>query len=101
MPTSATRTTLSITAATGMFKGSFVLTDLNPFTKNGIPQSLTRTVSFEGLIVPYRGIDANSPQGKRAYGSGFFVMPQMPTSVNETLSNSPILGGRVTITNKQ
>jgi|GEM_PF-6483172 len=99
MPTSTTRTTLSIIAATGMFKGSFVLTDLNPFTKNGIPQSLTRTVSFEGLIVPDRWINAGL--GKRGYGSGFFIMPQMPTSVTETLSNSPILGGRVTITTKQ
>jgi hypothetical protein len=96
MPFSSTRTTLSIAAATGVFKGSFELTDLNPFTKSGVPKSLTRIVKYQGLIVPKQGFNIERP-GRRAYGSGFFVMPQMPGSVTDTLSNTPILGGRVTI----
>ncbi len=81
---------LSITASTGLFSGSFKLTDSD--TTLAEPKPLTRTSAFSGYIVRDA---ANLRQG---YGS--FTLPKMPqNSVMPftTSSTSPILSGNVVL----
>jgi hypothetical protein len=83
-------TKLQINVRNGTFGGSFSITEPNLFTTNGASQELTRKVTFTGLLIP--GLDDNN-----SYGHGYFVMPQMPTQVGESLGATPILGGEVRI----
>lgn len=89
----------SVQTKTGLFKGDFELVDSNPHTVKGVPQTLKRKVSYQGLILPEWRMESEGdmlmPLKRRASGFGVFVLPQMPASVQETLSNTPILGGGV------
>jgi uncharacterized delta-60 repeat protein len=67
-----------LTAATGLFSGSFTL-----------PGTLARTAPYYGLVV--RDVTATSDQTK---GFGFFLLPSVP-GTGETLSTAPKLSGRM------
>ena len=69
---------LVITVATGVVTGHFTLLD----------DRLTRTVTYQGMIVPTLG------GGVKA--AGYFLLPQIPLT-GQTTATSPILSGQVTI----
>jgi hypothetical protein len=75
---SATKTTLKITAPSGLVGGSFSLVD----------GALTRSVTFSGMIIRYA--DGTTRAG------GYFLAPQIPVGA-ETIRTSPILSGKVAI----
>ncbi len=77
----------SIAGATGLFTGSFALTDtdLRPsFTK-----PLIRKVTFQGIMVKDHLGDK--------FGAGFFLLPELPEGT-ETPTTVPILGGEIELT---
>ena len=77
----------SIAGATGLFTGSFALTDadLRPnFTK-----PLIRKVTFQGIMVKDHLGDK--------FGAGFFLLPEQPEGT-ETPTTVPILGGEIELT---
>ncbi|MES2739043.1 MAG: putative Ig domain-containing protein [Verrucomicrobiota bacterium] len=77
----------SIAGATGLFTGSFALTDadLRPnFTK-----PLIRKVTFQGIMVKDHLGDE--------FGAGFFLLPERPEGT-ETPTTVPILGGEIELT---
>ncbi|MDZ4288755.1 MAG: putative Ig domain-containing protein, partial [Prosthecobacter sp.] len=80
------------TATTGVFKGTFVLSQPNPRTVAPLtPATVTRTVTFQGLII--KDLDGNYR------GYGYFLVAQLPN--NTTLvANTPILSGQVLLQKK-
>lgn len=71
--------------ATGVFKGSFALSDTD--TSTSANKLLKRTATFTGALVD---------DGTSIRGYGFFILAQMPTSdPKTTASNSPQLSGKV------
>ncbi|HAL72554.1 MAG TPA: hypothetical protein DCP71_12365 [Verrucomicrobiales bacterium] len=77
----------SIAGATGLFTGSFALTDadLRPnFTK-----PLIRKVTFQGIMVKDHLGDK--------FGAGFFLLPEQPEGT-ETPTTVPMLGGEIELT---
>ncbi len=79
-------TKLQVNVRNGSWNGSFAVIESNPFTKSGTPQNVTRNVQFQGILIPGRA-------GEKEYGHGYFLMPAMPSNVDETLATTPILGG--------
>lgn len=67
---------MKITASTGLFTGSFLLTD----TVSGKP--VTRTVNYAGIFLSHLN-----------KGLGYFTLPDL----NPSVATSPILSGRVTV----
>ncbi len=74
------KATLSINRASGAASGTFTLQEASP--------KLTRTVTWYGMIV--------RPASGTAKATGAFLLPQIPLS-GQTISNSPILSGKVVI----
>jgi hypothetical protein len=72
---------VTLNTSTGVFSGSFRLTDENP-EKPGT--SLTRTVNYQGLLVPHLQL-----------GAGYFLLPQLAAPPATKGSTSPILSGSV------
>ena len=70
---------LAITSSSGLFSGSFLLT--------GTPESLNRTVTYQGAII----YQASGPVAQ-----GWFLLPHLPIT-GQTLSTSPELSGKVSI----
>ena len=75
------KVTLSINKNTGVIGGSFTLSDNTP--------AFIRTVRYQGLIV--------RPSSGPSKAKGYFLLPQIP-GVGETKTSSPILSGKVSIT---
>lgn len=73
--------TVTLNTSTGTFSGSFKLTDENP-EKPGA--NLTRTVSYQGLLLPHM-----------QFGAGYFLLPQLAAPPATKGSTSPILSGSV------
>ena len=79
---SSTGTTLSFVPSTGTFSGGFTLTDTIP---NGAPPTVTRNVTFTGLIIGHRNVTKRNGDGAQV-GYGFFILPQLPSTGNFDLS---------------
>jgi len=79
------RLELRINPATGALQGSFRLQDQNPLN---LSQTLSREVTYSGLLVPSLGI-----------GVGHFQLPRLPQAgpPETTLSTSPMLSGQMVI----
>lgn len=71
-----------ITAATGAFTGGFSLSDPDPL---GGTKPIVRKVTFQGMLIKDSG---------NVKGVGFFTLPQLPAT-GQTITTSPIFGGRV------
>jgi subtilisin-like proprotein convertase family protein len=67
---------LTATASTGLFSGTFVLTDPNP-TNTSV--TVKRTSKFSGVFLPNEGV-----------GAGFFTLPALPGSGTGTCSGSAL-----------
>ena len=83
----ASKLRLSFYSPTGFFTGQFTFDDLLP---GSLTQRLQRTSTFRGMVVP--GFNR---------GEGFFLLPQLPDPAATppiTSANSPILSGKVSIT---
>jgi hypothetical protein len=72
---------LTLNTATGAFSGSFKLTDNNPEKPGAL---LTRTVSYQGLLIP-----------NLQFGAGYFLLPQLADPPATKASTSSILSGSV------
>ncbi len=68
-------TDLKITAATGAFKGSFLLSDPQPGV--GTQPMVPRTVNYEGLILGHRGVPQNA-RNDYMIGFGSFTLAPLP-----------------------
>ncbi len=77
-------TTLSFFPATGTFSGTFTLVDVD--TK-GNGQTVTRKVTYNGLIVGHRLVPLGKSNGVEN-GVGYFVAPQLPSA-----NSGPLSGG--------
>ena len=87
------KTTVNVTNATGAFSGTFTLVDPDP-NSTKIPQAtITRVVTYQGLIVPM--IAAKNDQ-YAGIGYGWFLLQQLP-GLTTTPTTSPILSGLVTL----
>ncbi|MCB1079637.1 MAG: hypothetical protein KDM64_17605, partial [Verrucomicrobiae bacterium] len=78
---------LRLIAKTGLFSGTFGLSDPNP---SGAVKPIGRTGSFSGILVPSIG----------SFAGGYFKLPQLPDPDAEpatTLKTSPILSGKVEV----
>lgn len=86
--TTTTVTNSADIAKLGKFKGTFKLTDDNPRTIAPVtPAVVTRSVSYEGLIIK---------EGTTYRGYGFFILDQLPgDSPLTTTTTSPKLSGQV------
>jgi autotransporter-associated beta strand protein len=85
-------TTLTAVATTGLFSGSFALTDDDPTTVLAKADELKRSVTFSGTIIRHRLPDNSTVQ----YGVGYFIiddMPQNTTSPVTTSKTSPKISG--------
>lgn len=72
---------LTINATTGLFTGSFKVTDPDGYNPT---KTVARTVAIEGVVVP--GPDGN-------FGSGFFLLPKLQADADHpTLPASPATG---------
>lgn len=81
------KTTLTVTPATGVFKGTYTTTDDNPRPPPATPRSIVRPVSFQGIITRMNGVSR---------GVGFFLRPALPADAPQTTTTtSPIGSGRV------
>lgn len=78
---------MTITAATGVFNGSFILHGDQDPTKTA-PVLITRTAAFSGICVT-RG--AVNPQFVE--GAGYFLLPELTPGVS--VKASPVLSGQV------
>jgi len=65
----ATKWIVSISTATGVFTGSFSLVD----ALTGLAAKTTRNVTFSGIL-------RQAPEGETAVGSGFFLLPALPSA---------------------
>ena len=73
----------SFDAATGLFRGTFILRDNDPTDLLPPIAQLSRNTAFEGVLVPRLG-----------RGAGFFNLIQLPVP-GRTLSTMPMLSGQV------
>jgi hypothetical protein len=82
-------TSLSLTPATGAFRGSYTTRDTDPRPPSTRPP-VTRTVSYQGMIVNDDGMLS---------GFGFFLRDALPKSDGSTTpTNSPKHSGKVRLT---
>ena len=82
----------ALTPATGLFSGTFELSDPNPrLAPNNLPLTVVRSQ------VPFFGIVIREASGLSGVGS--FLLPQLPSdALNTKTTTSPILSGQVLIT---
>lgn len=76
------KTALVPSAATGAFKGSFSLSDPNPWAPT---KPFVRNASYEGIIVP-------TSSGLKGYG--YFLLARLPTTPAGTVLTTPQLSGQ-------
>jgi hypothetical protein len=83
------KTSLSILAPKGSFSGNFTLEDNDPLDTRPPPavlRKLTRKVNYQGVLV-------RQAVGWR--GVGYFMLPELPDVIGETLTNTQIHSGKV------
>lgn len=86
-PPGATLTTLKkLTAKTGLFEGTFRLTDVDPRT--GATGNVVRDAVFRGLLI------RDDVEGA-SYGAGHFLLEQLPEDGETPKKTTPVLGGAV------
>ncbi|TDU66625.1 ELWxxDGT repeat protein [Prosthecobacter fusiformis] len=86
--TSTTLTKLaSVTASTGLFTGSFSLSD--PDLLLGGDKKLVRKVTYQGILI--------NDETDTQIGVGFFTLPKRPAVAPEKITTVPILGGKVEV----
>jgi hypothetical protein len=76
----------SLNAASGLFSGSFVLTDDDPRDMTPPIAQLKRTTKFEGVLVAPLNL-----------GVGHFQLAKLPATSTENVNNTPTLSGQVTL----
>ena len=79
--TNTRKVSLSFVSSTGAYSGKFTLVEPNPLVPT---TNVTRTVTYQGLIVKNKG-------------EGYFILNQLPAVVGQTTSNSPQEGGKVVV----
>ena len=90
---------LALTASSGALSGKFVLKDPDPTVHTGTVPTLTRTVSFAGLLVPRANVTPGVALNK---GVGYFLLSKLPQDATAntpktTLVTSDILSGQVVL----
>ncbi len=74
---------LSFVPATGVYSGSFTLSDSNPLLS---AQTLIRSVAYSGVLAPHGGSSF-----------GYFLLNQLPAVAGQTALNTPQLSGLATL----
>jgi subtilisin-like proprotein convertase family protein/subtilisin family serine protease len=77
---------LSLNAATGALSGTFTFTDDDPFDAVPPYAKIVRTNSYSGLLVTRPGLNQ---------GIGYFNMAELPDTVGERTTTTPIVSGKV------
>jgi uncharacterized repeat protein (TIGR01451 family) len=75
------KVSLTFVSSKGTYSGKFTLVEPNPLVPTA---NVTRTVTYQGLIVKNKG-------------EGYFILNQLPAVVGQTTSNSPQEGGKVVV----
>jgi hypothetical protein len=76
----------AINITTGLFSGTFTLSDFDPMDASPPVAILQRQASFNGVLVHRLG-----------RGVGHFLLPRLPEAVGQSLSTSAIQSGRVSL----
>lgn len=80
------QTSLTLTASTGLFSGSFTLINADPRDLIAPYTMLSRTAKFYGLIVTRAGIHQ---------GVGHFNLAELPDTAGETVLKTPVWSGKM------
>jgi hypothetical protein len=82
------RATLALVEKSGAMSGTIALEDANPLPAPSLPRLIKRTITFQGIAVPIKGV---------LTGCGFFLLPQLPDPgpPPDTVTTSPVLSGQV------
>jgi hypothetical protein len=82
--TNERKITFSVVAKTGLFKGTMTLKANDPLLLPDREVAVTRRLSYQGLLI-----------GKENEGVGYFLIPQLPSTIGQTPRNTSIFTGGV------
>ena len=81
---------LSITPASGAFRGALTLVDANPLPLPALPRQWTRTFSYQGMLVSTDG---------GVLGLGYGLLPALPQPGSKTpITSTDLMSGAVLVT---
>lgn len=87
IPANDAKLNLRLNVKTGIYTGGFSLNDPDPNSQLAVKPNLTRAATFTGALIPRLG-----------RGSGYCLVPLLPTKPNEKTTQTPVLSGTAVLT---
>ncbi|HEY1082321.1 MAG TPA: Ig domain-containing protein, partial [Prosthecobacter sp.] len=87
MPMNDTKLKLQLNAKTGIYNGSFTLTEPDPTSLLEVKPKVTRGASFSGALIQRLG-----------RGAGYSLVPRLPARAGEKTTQTPLFSGSASLT---
>lgn len=87
MPMNDTKLKLQLNAKTGIYNGSFTLTEPDPTSLLEVKPKVTRGASFSGALIQRLG-----------RGAGYSLVPRLPARAGEKTTQTPVFSGSASLT---